>query len=280
MKIRFWGVRGFIPVPGPTTTFYGGNTPCIEIMGDQGELVIVDSGTGIRKLGLDLMGRGFGPKGPGGKGIILITHTHWDHIQGFPFFPPLFLPGNDFALHGAKRGQHRLESILEGQMNPNFNPVHSLTNLGATIRFVEMDEESEHLTWGNLRISSMAMTHARPAEVLAFRIDEGSRSVTIMTDVCLKDPRERRKAAQFARESSILIHDCSYLDSPSLEKTRGLHSSLGTAVAVAEEAGAKVMMPFHYPVEATDTLLDDLFAGYPGSRVEIRPSREGLCVDV
>jgi len=280
MKLRFWGVRGFIPVPGPETMEFGGNTPCIEILGNKDELIIVDSGTGIRRLGLDMMARGFGPKGPGGQGMILITHTHWDHIQGFPFFPPLFLPGNSFAIHGAKRGQHRLESIMEGQMNPNFNPVHSLTNLGASISFVEMEGRGEHVQWGGLKVSAMAMTHSRPGEVLAFRIDEGDRSITILTDVCLRESRERRRAIEFAKGTTVLIHDCSYMDNQDLERTRGMHSSMTTALAVAQEAGAARLMPFHYSVEATDRELNELCESHSGSSVEIVPSREGACIEV
>src|SRR3984885_10662560 len=129
MRLRFWGVRGSIPAPGPETNRYGGNTACVSIATANGGLVIVDMGTGLMHLGNTLMAQSFG-KG-GGKASILLSHTHWDHIQGLGFFPPVFIPGNHFTLWGPGGSDGMLESILEGQMDPNFSPLQTLRNFSA-----------------------------------------------------------------------------------------------------------------------------------------------------
>lgn len=129
MKVRFWGVRGSIPAPGPETNRYGGNTSCVSVTTASGHLIILDMGTGLMHLGNHLLGTEFG-KGRG-KATILLSHAHWDHIQGLGFFAPVFIPGNRFELRGHGRSSSMLEGILEGQMNPNFSPLYTLKNLGA-----------------------------------------------------------------------------------------------------------------------------------------------------
>ena len=129
MKIRFWGVRGSIPAPGPETNRYGGNTSCVSITTADDRLVIIDMGTGLMHLGNALMAREFG-KGKG-RAAILLSHTHWDHIQGLGFFPPVFIGGNQFTVWGPGGSPEVLEEILEGQMDPNFSPLQSLKNFSA-----------------------------------------------------------------------------------------------------------------------------------------------------
>ena len=129
MKIRFWVVRGSIPAPGPDTNRYGGNTSCVSVTTATGHLIILDMGTGLMHLGNHLLASEFG-KGRGAA-TILLSHAHWDHIQGLGFFAPVFIPGNKFELRGHGRSSSMLEGILEGQMNPNFSPLYTLKNLGA-----------------------------------------------------------------------------------------------------------------------------------------------------
>src|SRR5438309_10810517 len=113
MEVTFWGVRGSIPAPGPATVRYGGNTSCVSVRLAGGELVILDCGTGARNLGLQLLG---GPMGQGrGRATFLLSHAHWDHIQGFPFFAPFYVSGNTFILHGGNRGQVVLDELLDQQ---------------------------------------------------------------------------------------------------------------------------------------------------------------------
>ena len=129
MKVRFWGVRGSIPAPGPETNRYGGNTSCVSVHGDAGGLVVIDMGTGLMHLGNTLMTGAFG-KGSG-KATILLSHTHWDHIQGLGFFAPVFTAGNQFTVWGPGDSPSVLEDILEGQMDPNFSPLQTLKNFAA-----------------------------------------------------------------------------------------------------------------------------------------------------
>src|SRR5688572_16590953 len=139
MKVRFWGVRGSIPAPGPETNRYGGNTSCVSVMTATGHLIIIDMGTGAVALGRSLMAAEFG-KGKG-HATILLSHAHWDHIQGFPFFPPIYVPGNRIDIYGAARSSSMLEGILEGQMNPHFSPIQKLKNLGASISILAVPHE-------------------------------------------------------------------------------------------------------------------------------------------
>ena len=127
MQLAFWGVRGSIPAPGPATVRYGGNTSCVSLRPSGGGLIVLDCGTGARNLGMSLMD---GPFGQGrGEASILLSHAHWDHIQGFPFFVPLYQPGNRFQIFGVAASSAMLEGILEGQMAPQYFPVQTLKNM-------------------------------------------------------------------------------------------------------------------------------------------------------
>lgn len=118
MRVRFWGTRGSVPTPGPTTVRYGGNTSCVEMRTDAGTLFIFDSGTGIRELGLHLARQG-GTL----SAHLMLGHTHWDHISGFPFFSPAFVPGNRLVIYGARDLDRSLRDVLAGQMHYTYFPV-------------------------------------------------------------------------------------------------------------------------------------------------------------
>ncbi|MBK5255989.1 MAG: MBL fold metallo-hydrolase, partial [Vicinamibacteria bacterium] len=135
MRIRFWGTRGSIAKPGPTTARYGGNTSCVEILSNAGTLIVVDCGTGGHDLGQQLVAA----KGNNTRGHILISHTHWDHIQGIPFFAPLFSPGNEWDIYGPKGLAQGIQTILAGQMEHTYFPI-SLAQFAATIRFHDLVE--------------------------------------------------------------------------------------------------------------------------------------------
>src|ERR1700691_2583793 len=119
MRVRFWGTRGSIAAPGPGTNHYGGNTSCIELTTDTGNHMILDCGTGARLLGNHLIAHATGPI----SAVILLTHTHWDHIQGFPFFAPLFIAGNRFEVYGPEKCSLSLHDVLSGQMEHHYFPV-------------------------------------------------------------------------------------------------------------------------------------------------------------
>src|SRR5882672_8175859 len=132
MKIRFWGVRGSIPAPGPDTIRYGGNTACVSVHTRGGGLVIIDMGTGLMHLGNALLAAADDRFRAGrGAATILLSHTHWDHIQGLGFFTPVFVTGNSFTVWGPGGSPEVLEAILEGQMDPNFSPLQTVKSFSA-----------------------------------------------------------------------------------------------------------------------------------------------------
>src|ERR1700742_1694818 len=167
MKIKFWGVRGSIPAPGPETNRYGGNTSCVSVE-TAGGLVIIDMGTGLMHLGNALLAGAFG-KGAG-RATILLSHTHWDHIQGLGFFAPVFVGGNAFTVYGPGGSPEVLEGILEGQMDPNFSPLQTLKNFSATFD-VKAITPGAALEAGGVTITAREHAHGRPS-ALAFRITE------------------------------------------------------------------------------------------------------------
>src|SRR5919197_473302 len=135
MRIRFWGTRGSLAKPGPSTIRYGGNTSCVEVRAADGTLIVLDCGTGAHELGRSLVASAVQLI----RGHFLLTHTHWDHIQGFPFFAPLFIPGNEWDLYAPGSGGQQLESALAGQMEYTYFPV-TLEQLNATIRYHDLVE--------------------------------------------------------------------------------------------------------------------------------------------
>ena len=138
-------MRGSIPAPGPATVRYGGNTACVSLKPSSGGLIILDCGTGARNLGITLLE---GPFGKGqGEASILLSHAHWDHIQGFPFFVPLYRPGNRFHIFGNAKSSAMLEGILEGQMAPQYFPVQTLKNMGASIDIVAIAGGQDRSRW-------------------------------------------------------------------------------------------------------------------------------------
>ena len=155
MWIRFWGTRGSLPKPGPSTVRYGGNTSCVEVRAPGGGLIVLDCGTGAHDLGPPSRG-GTGPV----RGHLLITHTHWDHIQGFPFFAPLFVPGNEWDVYGPRQVGRQIEEVLAGQMHYPYFPV-PLETLAATIRYHELAEET--LDLAGVRVTTRYLNHPAPA---------------------------------------------------------------------------------------------------------------------
>jgi phosphoribosyl 1,2-cyclic phosphodiesterase len=276
MKVKFWGVRGFIPAPGESTVRYGGNTICLEAVSFSNNQVIIDAGTGSRRLGLRMMKEEFG-KGKG-ECLFLISHTHWDHIQGFPFFPPIFIPGNKFEFYGPGIGPNGLETLLEGQMNPNFNPVHTLGNLGASFNFNKILQNNAGFEWKDIKVSMIFLDHARPRQVIGYRLSDPINSIAFITDVCYSDEKEINRVVEFVKDCDILIHDTAYLDHNEYEKIKAQHSSIKTAVKIARRAQVKRLVPFHYPHDSSDNELDDIFNSLDLSseNFEFIPAKEGM----
>ena len=293
MKIRFWGVRGSIPAPGPDTIRYGGNTACVSVHGRSGGLVIIDMGTGLMHLGNALMA---GPFGAGrGTATILLSHAHWDHIQGLGFFAPVFVPGNAFTVYGPGGSSDVLEDILEGQMDPNFSPLQTLKNFSA--RFdVHAIELGAPLSTQGLTITAREHPHGSTT-ALAFRITEpgspGSpgdptarapeRTFVYASDVGQPtasgpDP----DAVAFYRGADVLLHDATYRPADQATRRNRGFSSYEDAAAAAVASGARRLVTFHYDQDYTDDDVDDLVASCrraldarSGAAIGLVPAREG-----
>jgi phosphoribosyl 1,2-cyclic phosphodiesterase len=279
MEITFWGVRGSIPAPGPEFNHYGGNTPCVSVRTAGGGLIILDAGTGITVLGKALMAGEFG-RGPG-RATILLTHAHWDHIQGFPFFAPVYVRGNRFTVYGPSQSPSIVEGILEGQMNPHFSPVHSLRNLGAEIEFRSVQEGAPFEVEG-VTVRGRSNPHGRYT-ALAYRLEDRSGSVVYAPDAGY-DQGPGPEVADLYRGATLLIHDTTYTpEDQEARRPRG-QSSIEGAARAAARAGVRTLVMFHYDQDYTDTQVEELerrCRGYldrePGGRdVALVAAREGL----
>jgi phosphoribosyl 1,2-cyclic phosphodiesterase len=284
MQVRFWGVRGSIPAPGPDTNRYGGNTSCVAVKTRSGALFVLDMGTGVVPLGGSLLATEFG-KGAG-KATVFLSHSHWDHIQGFPFFAPIFIPGNQFGLYGNARSSSMLEGILEGQMNPHFSPIYTLKNLGASIDF-------NGVTPGvPFEVDGVTIT-ARPnphgsTTCLAFRFVEDGRSFVYASDAGYPEGGgPTAEMLELYRGVDVLIHDCTYTpEDQETRRNRGFSSFVeAAAVAVAAEVGALVM--FHYDQDYSDEAVDQNYERcraeldrLGGKRVKLIAAAEGLELEI
>jgi len=283
MKVTFWGVRGSIPTPGPETNRYGGNTSCVAVQTRSGALIIIDMGTGLVPLGGLLMGGDFG-KGQG-QATILLSHSHWDHIQGFPFFGPVFVPGNELVVYGNAKSPSMLEGILEGQMNPHFSPLYTIKNLGASIDFRTV-VHGEPFEVGGVRVRGLPNPHGGTS-ALAFRLEEGGASFVYASDVGYQDGRPSKQSIEFYRDADVLLHDCTYtIEDQATRRNRGFSSHAEAAeAAVAANVGRLVM--FHYDQDYSDEMVDRLAADcrteldrLGGSKIALTPAAEGTTIEI
>jgi phosphoribosyl 1,2-cyclic phosphodiesterase len=293
MELTFWGVRGCIAAPGAEFVRYGGNTGCVAVRapaeGDaEAELAIFDAGTGIIQLGRALMAESFG-KGQG-KASLFLSHAHWDHIQGFPFFGPVFVPGNQITIYGSSRSPGMLEGIFEGQMNPHFMPVQSLRNLGANIDFSALEPDQSRDV-GALRVRGRFNQHGR-VQAFAFRVDcgegQGQRSVVFAPDVLYPQGVPPESLLELYAGADVLIHDCTYSPEDFEARcTRG-YSSIAHAARAAALAGVSKLAMYHYDQDYTDDQIDTLAARCRelldgeagGNEVELVAAREGLTLEL
>jgi len=249
MKIKFWGVRGSIPVPGPDTVRVGGNTPCVEIQTVDREVLIIDAGTGIRLLGLDLVQRDLDHQ----PAVLLVSHTHWDHIQGFPFFSPAQLRSNRLVILGARRVDRRLEQILAGQMLDAYLPF-ALEDLHADLLIKEV-HDGEKIIVGN-HTSVLATKLPHPGGVFGFRITCLGKTTVYASDVNHPATGIDPRLVGLARNADLLIHDAHFTPEQKQGRPAWGHSSWLEAVQAAREAGAKRLALFHHSPTQTDDQLE------------------------
>jgi phosphoribosyl 1,2-cyclic phosphodiesterase len=249
---KFWGVRGSVPTPGPHTAEIGGNTSCVE-MRCGGARLVFDGGTGLRALGKHIVGES--PL----TLHLFFSHVHWDHIQGFPFFAPAFVPGNTIHLYGAANVNGTIEAAMAGQMEfPNF-PV-KLDALPSTLRFHDVSEATVLKPAEGVEVRAAAGNH--PGGVLAYRVDCGGRSVVYATDTEHFEGRMDEGLLALARQADVLIYDSQYTP----EEYRGEggmprvgwgHSTFEEGAKLAEAAGVKQYVLFHHDPEQDDDAVRD-----------------------
>jgi phosphoribosyl 1,2-cyclic phosphodiesterase len=247
--VRFWGVRGSVPVPGPETVEIGGNTSCVEIRCGE-HLLIFDAGTGLRRLGNALLHE------LPVTAHLFFSHVHWDHIQGFPFFAPAFIPGNQIHMYGGKNVSGTIETALAGQMEmPNF-PVH-LSQLPARLSFHDLHEGQRVEIAPGVQVTNAAGNH--PGGVFAYRVDYRGKSVVYATDTehySIPDP----KLVALGRNADVLIFDTMYTPEEyagqvGMPKTGWGHSHFEAGVALCEAAGIRHYVLFHHDPAQTDVMV-------------------------
>ncbi len=252
LRLRFWGVRGTLPVCGYKSLKYGGNTSCVSLDLPDEELFIFDAGSGIKELS-GRLGRGRSL-----RGRILISHPHWDHINALPFFAPLYVPGNEFEVLGAAQGGLTVRDIVSAQMDGVYFPI-TIQEFTAQIGFRDLDEGSYRI--GSAAVSTLRLSH--PGVCLGFRVRCEGRTVCYVTDNELYPPGSKRHAADyirrltdFVRGADALITDTTYSDEEYRSKEGWGHSCVGQVVELAHRAEVRTLYLFHHDPDQTDEDID------------------------
>lgn len=260
-RVQFWGTRGSLAKPGPTTLRYGGNTSCVQVTSPAGARIIIDCGTGMHDLGRSLLGQAAGQPL---RGHILISHTHWDHIQGFPFFAPLFIRGGEWDIYGAAGLGKSLQETLAGQMQYAYFPV-TLAEMGATIRFNDLIEGVLEIE--DVRITTRYLNHS--VLTLGYRLEMPGATVVYCCD---HEPHawvpgqhnplheSDREHLRFIEGADLLIHDAQFTDAEYPSRKGWGHSTFEYVVGMAEIADVRQVALTHHDPTRTDEALDQLIA--------------------
>jgi phosphoribosyl 1,2-cyclic phosphodiesterase len=273
-QIKFWGVRGSIPCPGTATVRYGGNTSCVEMqVGD--ERLIFDGGTGLRNLGQSFCSES------SVKAHLFFTHSHWDHIQGFPFFGPAFVNGNCFKVYGAltPNGATVKQRLHDQMLHPNF-PV-PLQIMQANLQFYDL-EVGEQLQIGEVVIETGKLNH--PGEAMGYRVNWNGLSVAYITDTEHFPNRLDENVLRLSLKANVLIIDATYTDDEYYDEKSSKvgwgHSTWQEAVKIAKAAGVKQLVLFHHDPQHDDDFLDRI--GEAAALVFPRTlvAQEGLSIEL
>ncbi len=271
VSVRCWGTRGSIPSPGPATAGYGGNTSCLEVqVGD--ERIIFDAGTGLR-----LLGDKIAATGDPVRATIFLTHFHWDHIQGFPFFAPLYDPAARLRLIGPPQKDLDIQTLFARQMGPVYFPV-PLEALAAELTFDPLSDDAWESENG-IRIRSMRVRH--PSNTVGYRLEAGDRSVCYVPDNELEGsghptgPGWRERFLEFIEGTDVLFHDAMYTEEEYEKRTGWGHSTYQQTAELATEAGVGQLFFFHHAPERSDAELNPILDDFRS-----RASRRGLSLEV
>jgi phosphoribosyl 1,2-cyclic phosphodiesterase len=271
--VRYWGVRGSIPTPGPETVRYGGNTTCIEIRCDD-LILMIDTGTGARRLGNLLLREAAGKKI---HVALIYSHLHLDHIQGFPFFGPIYAPLTKLDIYSAKPAEMTTQMVLESQMAyPSF-PI-GLANLPAILNF-ETVQRTGSIQFGDVKVETCEVNH--PGGSMAIRVNHRGHSFIQCSDVEHISPEPDEKLVAFSQDADYLSFDTTYVDGTEYDQHRGWgHSTWQHGVKVANAAEIKNFIAFHHDPSHDDEFMDkvaaDLAIARPGSLV----AKEGMTLDL
>ena len=284
VRVKFWGVRGSIPTPGPTTVFFGGNTSCVEIRAD-GEFIILDAGTGIRPLGQALAAE-FGDQAL--QITLLISHTHWDHIQGFPFFLPAYHARNRLRILGYEGARASLAATLAGQMESPYFPI-ALKQMPGNIVIEELREM--HCSIGRVRVEACFSNH--PGVCVGYRLFTSGGSIVYLPDNELpiagsdEEPCTMEKnLLGFIRDADVLISDAQYERSEYSSHIGWGHACVDDVIHLAMNGGVKQVFLFHHDPAHDDTFLTKMLvharelARAAGSALRVDAAREGEFVDL
>jgi len=271
LKVKFWGVRGSTPTPWKHAMDVGGNTSCVQINCGK-TLLILDAGTGLRMLGDDLIAQQKKPI----TAHLLLTHAHWDHIQGFPFFIPAYQAGNQLTLYGARRARKPLEEIMSGQMSAPYFPIE-MTQMAARLDFVELDEETFWIEQ-DVKVTTCSFHH--PGGVYGFRIEYQGQVVVFATDMEYTEDNLDPKLIDFAADADLLIYDAQYTPEELKLKTGWGHSTHIAAAHLGQLARAKKVMLYHHDPSHSDHMLVKMEAEAQAIYAPCQLAKEGMLIEL
>ena len=254
IDMKFWGVRGTLPISGKNTLKYGGNTSCVTLEFPRQQFFIFDAGSGIKNVGDWLVNQ----KRKGINAKIFISHPHWDHINAFPFFVPLYMQGNEFEVLGANQGDISMREMVSAQMEVVYFTI-TFSQFAARVYFNDLEEKS--LTVSGIDVQTKLLSH--PGKCLGYRINYNGRSICYITDNEMYvetseyfNPHYEKRLAEFVEGADVLITDTTYTDEEYLTKEGWGHSCISKVVNLADTAKVKTLYLFHHDPAQFDDDID------------------------